>query len=161
MKEKMGQLKVRYLRYSPRERNLFKLCGTALCCAFIWYGVMTPLDGIIKNEQSTLQKQKQTLNWMREEINKNHLQAKVLKTSNPRSVVEESAKEIHVALSNIQQDGQSMSFNIDRINVYELKGWLREVNLTSGVRLEKMDLTPVDHLSDVKAQIKLSWAKAA
>ena len=161
MKEKIGQLKSRYLSYSPRERNLFKLCGAALCCAIIWYGVMTPLDNIIKNERSTLQKQKQTMNWMRAEINKNHLQAKVLKTSNPRSVVEDSAKEIHVALSNIQQDGQSMSFNIDRVNVYELKSWLREVNLTAGVRLEKMDLTPVDHLSDVKAQITLSWAKAA
>ncbi|BBT89820.1 type II secretion system protein GspM [Enterobacter mori] len=161
MKEKIGQLKARYQRYSPRERTLFKLCGSAICCAIIWYGVMTPLDSIIKNEISTLQKQKQTMNWMRAEINKNHLQAKVLKTSNPRSVVEESAKEIHVALSNIQQDGQTLSFNIDRVNVYELKSWLREVNLTAGVRLEKMDLTPVDHLSDVKAQIKLSWAKAA
>ncbi|MGU0034096.1 type II secretion system protein GspM [Enterobacter mori] len=161
MKEKIGQLKARYQRYSPRERKLFKLCGSAICCAIIWYGVMTPLDSIIKNEISTLQKQKQTMNWMRAEINKNHLQAKVLKTSNPRSVVEESAKEIHVALSNIQQDGQTLSFNIDRVNVYELKSWLREVNLTAGVRLEKMDLTPVDHLSDVKAQIKLSWAKAA
>lgn len=161
MKEKIGQLKARYQRYSPRERTLFKLCGSAICCAIIWYGVMTPLDSIIKNEISTLQKQKQTMNWMRAEINKNHLQAKVLKTSNPRSVVEESAKEIHVSLSNIQQDGQTLSFNIDRVNVYELKSWLREVNLTAGVRLEKMDLTPVDHLSDVKAQIKLSWAKAA
>lgn len=161
MKEKIGQLKARYQRYSPRERTLFKLCGSAICCAIIWYGVMTPLDSIIKNEISTLQKQKQTMNWMRAEINKNHLQAKVLKTSNPRSVVEESAKEIHVALSNIKQDGQTLSFNIDRVNVYELKSWLREVNLTAGVRLEKMDLTPVDHLSDVKAQIKLSWAKAA
>lgn len=161
MKEKIGQLKARYQSYSPRERNLFKLCGAALCCAIIWYGMMTPLDSMIKNSESTLVKQKQTLNWMRAEINKNHLQAKILKTSNPRSVVEESAKEIHVALSNIQQDGQTLSFNIDRVNVYELKNWLREVNLTTGVRLEKMDLTPVDHLSDVKAQIKLTWAKMA
>ena len=48
MKEKIGQLKARYLRYSPRERTLIKLCGSALCCAIIWYGVMTPLDNIIK-----------------------------------------------------------------------------------------------------------------
>ena len=96
---------------------------------------------------------------MRAEINKNHLQAKVLKPVT-RSVVEERQK-IHVALSNIQQDGQTLTFNIDRVNVYELKNWLREVNLTTGVRLEKMDLTPVDHLSDVKAQIKLSRAKVA
>ena len=161
MKERIGQLKARYQRYSPRERKLFTFCGAALCCAIVWYGAMTPLDNMIKNSQSTLTKQKQTLNWMRAEINKNHLQAKVVKTSNPRSVVEESAKEIHIGLSNIQQDGQSMSFNIDRVNVYELKSWLREVNLTSGVRLEKMELTPVDRLSDVKAQIKLSWAKVA
>ena len=60
MKEKIGQLKARYFRYSPRERTLIKLCGSALCCAIIWYGVMTPLDNIIKNEKSTLQKQKQT-----------------------------------------------------------------------------------------------------
>lgn len=92
MKEKIGQLKARYQGYSPRERNLFKLCGAALCCAIIWYGVMTPLDSMIKNSESTLAKQKQTLNWMRAEINKNHLQAKILKTSNPRNVVEESAK---------------------------------------------------------------------
>ena len=101
------------------------------------------------------------INWMRAEINKNHLQAKILKTSNPRNVVEESAKEIHVALSNIQQDGQTLSFNIDRVNVYELKNWLREVNLTTGVRLEKMDLTPVDHICDVKAQIHVNWSKVA
>ncbi|HEC5278613.1 TPA: type II secretion system protein M [Enterobacter cloacae] len=161
MKERIGQLKARYQQYSSRERNLFKLGGAALCCAIIWYGAIMPLDNMIKNSESTIIKQKQTLNWMRDEINKNHLQAKVVKTSNPRSVVEDSAKEIHVALSNIQQDGQSMSFSIDRINVYELKNWLREVNVASGVRLEKLDLTPVDHLSDVKAQIKLSWTKVA
>ena len=100
-------------------------------------------------------KQKQTLNWMRAEINKNHLQAKVLKPVTRERGGRERQK-IHVALSNIQQDGQTLTFNIDRVNVYELKNWLREVNLTTGVRLEKMDLTPVDHLSDVKAQIKLS-----
>jgi len=161
MKERIGQLKARYQRYSPREKNIFKLCGAVLCCAVIWYGAMLPLDAMITNSKSTLTKQKQTLNWMRSEINKNHLQAKVLKTSNTRSVVEDTAKEIHVALQNVHQDGQSMSFNIDRINVYELKSWLREVNVTSGVRLEKMDLTPVDHLSDVKAQITLSWTKIA
>lgn len=33
------------------------------------------------------------------------------------------------------------------------------MNLASGVRLEKMNLTPVDHLSDVKAEIQLTWKK--
>ncbi|HBZ75901.1 MAG TPA: type II secretion system protein M, partial [Leclercia adecarboxylata] len=31
----------------------------------------------------------------------------------------------------------------------------------SGIRLDKMKLTPVDHLSDVKAEIQLSWTKMA
>ena len=50
---------------------------------------------------------------------------------------------------------------MNRVNVYELKNWLREMNLASGVRLEKMNLTPVDHLSDVKAEIQLTWKKVA
>ena len=47
------------------------------------------------------------------------------------------------------------------MNVYELKNWLREINQTSGVRLQKMNLTPVDHLSDVKAEVQLTWGKTA
>lgn len=161
MKERLAQLTSRYKNYSARERNLFKICAAAMCSAVIYYGGVIPLDTMIKSSQSVLIKQKQTLNWMRDEINKNHLQARVVKTNNPRSVVEISAKEIHVALTDVRQDGQSMSFMIDRINVYELKNWLREINFTSGIRLEGIDLTPVDHVSDVKAQIKLTWAKTA
>ena len=161
MKERLAQLTSRYKNYSARERNLFKICAAAMCCAVIYYGGVIPLDTMIKSSQSVLIKQKQTLNWMRDEINKNHLQARVVKTNNPRSVEEISAKEIHVALTDVRQDGQSMSFMIDRINVYELKNWLREINFTSGIRLEGIDLTPVDHVSDVKAQIKLTWAKTA
>lgn len=161
MKERLAQLTSRYKKYSARERNLFKICAAAMCCAVIYYGGVIPLDTMIKSSQSVLIKQKQTLNWMRDEINKNHLQARVVKTNNPRSVVEISAKEIHVALTDVRQDGQSMSFMIDRINVYELKNWLREINFTSGIRMEGIDLTPVDHVSDVKAQIKLTWAKTA
>lgn len=98
---------------------------------------------------------------MRDEIDKNHLQAKVLKTNNPRTVIEESAKEIHLALSDIRQDERSLSFVVEQVNIYELKNWLREVNVTSGVQLQKMDLQPVDRQSDVKANITLSWNKNA
>jgi general secretion pathway protein M len=61
----------------------------------------------------------------------------------------------------VRQDGQSLTFSINRVNVYVLKNWLREMNLATGVRLEKMTLTPVDHLSDVKADLQLSWKKSA
>jgi len=76
-------------------------------------------------------------------------------------VVENSAHEIELPLSNIRQEGQTLSFVVERVNIYVLKNWLREINITSGVRLEKMNLTPVDHLSDVKAEIQLTWRKAA
>lgn len=132
-----------------------------MCCAVIYYGGIIPLDHMIQNSQSTLMRQKETLRWMRDEIDKNHLQAKVLKTNNPRTVIEESAKEIHLALSDIRQDERSLSFVVEQVNIYELKNWLREVNVTSGVQLQKMDLQPVDRQSDVKANITLSWNKNA
>jgi general secretion pathway protein M len=50
---------------------------------------------------------------------------------------------------------------VERVNIYVLKNWLREINITSGIRLEKINLTPVDHLSDVKAEIQLTWKKNA
>ena len=61
MKEKIGQLKARYLRYSPRERTLIKLCGSgATCCAIIWYGSNDPARIILlKMRKAQLQKQKQ------------------------------------------------------------------------------------------------------
>lgn len=161
MKARVEQLKNRYQNYSPRERNLIKLFAAAMCCAVVYYGGMIPLDNMVKNSQSTLLRQRETLRWMREEIDKNHLQAKVLKTSNPRMVIEQSAKEIHLELADIRQHEQSLSFEVPQANVYELKNWLRELNLATGVRLDKIALTPVDRASNVKASIVLSWNKAA
>lgn len=96
---------------------------------------------------------------MRSEIDKNHLQIQLVKTDNPRTVVENSAHEINLSLTDVRQEGQTLSFVVNRVNVYELKSWLREINQTTGVRLQKINLTPVDHLSDVKAQVQLTWAK--
>jgi len=116
---------------------------------------------MIQSSKTTLARQKETLNWMRTEIDKNHLQMLRVKTDNPRSVIENSAHEINLSLTDVRQEGQTLSFVVGRVNVYELKNWLREINQTSGVRLQKMNLTPVDHISDVKAEIQLTWKTLA
>jgi general secretion pathway protein M len=161
MKERIAQLKSRYQNYSAREKVIIKICAVALLGAAIYYAGVIPLDNMIQNSKATLSRQKETLNWMRSEIDKNHLQVQIIKTNNPRTVVERSAQEINLALTDVRQDGQTLSFVVNRVNVYELKSWLREINQTSGVRLQKMNLTPVDHLSDVKAEVQLSWSKTA
>ena len=161
MKARIAQLKTKYQNYSAREKVILKGCAAMLCCAAVYYMGMVPLDHVIQNAQLKLDRQKETLNWMRSEININHLQVQQVKTDNPRSVVENSAHEIELSLSNVRQDGQTLTFVVERVNIYVLKNWLREINITSGVRLEKMNLTPVDHLSDVKAEIQLTWKKAA
>jgi general secretion pathway protein M len=60
----------------------------------------------------------------------------------------------------VRQDGQTLSFVVNRVNVYELKNWLRK--LTS-VRRQAAENEPhaVDHLSDVKAEVQLTWGKTA
>jgi general secretion pathway protein M len=161
MKERIAQLKSRYQNYSAREKVIIKICAVALLGAAIYYAGVIPLDNMIQNSKATLSRQKETLNWMRSEIDKNHLQVQIIKTNNPRTVVESSAQEINLALTDVRQDGQTLSFVVNRVNVYELKNWLREINQTSGVRLQKMNLTPVDHLSDVKAEVQLTWSKTA
>ncbi|WP_217479957.1 type II secretion system protein GspM [Enterobacter chuandaensis] len=161
MKERITQLKSRYQNYSAREKVILKICAAALLGAVVYYAGMIPLDNMIQNSKATLSRQKETLNWMRSEIDKNHLQVQMVKTDNPRTVVENSAQEIHLPLTDVRQDGQTLSFVVSRVNVYELRSWLREINQTSGVRLQKMNLTPVDHLSDVKAEIQLTWSKTA
>ena len=161
MKERIAQLTSRYQNYSAREKTLFKAGAITLFCAVVYYAGVTPLDNIIQNSRSTLARQQETLNWMRTEIEKNHLQVQQIKTNNPRSVIESSAHEIDLSLTELHQDGQSLAFVVPRVNVYELKNWLREINQTSGVRLEKMTLKPVDHLSDVRAEIQLTWKKNA
>ncbi|RJL04646.1 type II secretion system protein GspM [Enterobacter chuandaensis] len=161
MKERITQLKSRYQNYSAREKVILKICAVALLGTVVYYAGMIPLDNMIQNSKATLTRQKETLNWMRSEIDKNHLQVQIVKTDNPRTVVENSAQEIHLPLTDVRQDGQTLSFVVNRVNVYELKNWLREINQTSGVRLQKMNLTPVDHLSDVKAEVQLTWSKTA
>lgn len=161
MKERIAQLKSRYQNYSAREKVIIKICAVALAGAAVYYAGMIPLDNMILNSKATLSRQKETLNWMRSEIDKNHLQVQIVKTDNPRTVVESSAQEINLPLTDVRQDGQTLSFVVNRVNVYELKSWLREINQTSGVRLQKMNLTPVDRLSDVKAEVQLTWSKAA
>lgn len=161
MKERITQLKSRYQNYSAREKVILKICAVALLGAVVYYAGMIPLDNMIQNSKATLTRQKETLNWMRSEIDKNHLQVQIVKTDNPRTVVENSAQEIHLPLTDVRQDGQTLSFVVNRVNVYELKNWLREINQTSGVRLQKMNLTSVDHLSDVKAEVQLTWSKTA
>ncbi|CZV58248.1 MULTISPECIES: type II secretion system protein GspM [Enterobacter] len=161
MKERITQLKSRYQNYSAREKVIIKICAIALLGSAVYYAGIIPLDNMIQNSKATLTRQKETLNWMRSEIDKNHLQVQIVKTDNPRTVVERSAQEINLPLSDVRQDGQTLSFVVNRVNVYELKSWLREINQTSGVRLQKMNLTPVDHLSDVKAEVQLTWSKTA
>lgn len=161
MKERITQLKSRYQNYSAREKIILKICAVAIAGAVIYYAGMVPLDNMIQNSKATLSRQRETLNWMRSEIDKNHLQVQIVKTDNPRTVVENSAQEIHLPLTDVRQDGQTLSFVVSRVNVYELKSWLREINQTSGVRLQKMNLTPVDRLSDVKAEVRLTWSKKA
>lgn len=161
MKARIAQLKSRYQHYSAREKNVLKIGAVAILGSAIYYAGVIPLDNMIQNSKATLSRQKETLNWMRSEINKNHLPVQVVKTDNPRTVVENSAQEIKLPLTDVRQDGQTLSFVVNRVNVYELKNWLREINQTSGVRLQKMNLTPVDHLSDVKAEVQLTWSKTA
>lgn len=160
MKARITQLKSRYHNYSAREKTILKICLAAICSAVVYYAGVIPLDTMIKESQSVLARQTETLNWMKAEIDRHHLPVQKIKTDNPRSVVENSAHEINLTLTDVRQDGQTLAFAINRVNVYELKNWLREINLTSGVRLQKMNLTPVDHLSDVKAEIQLTWKKA-
>lgn len=161
MKARIAQLKSRYQHYSAREKTILKIGVVAILGSVIYYAGVIPLDNMIQNSKTTLSRQKETLNWMRSEINKNHLLVQVVKTDNPRTVVENSAQEIKLPLTDVRQDGQTLSFVVNRVNVYELKNWLREINQTSGVRLQKMNLTPVDHLSDVKAEVQLTWSKTA
>ena len=161
MKARIAQFTSRYQQYSTREKFILKIAAGALFGAVIYYAGVIPLDNMIKNSQATLARQIETVNWMKTEIDKNHLPVLQVKTDNPRSVVENSAHEINLTLTDIRQDGQTLAFVVNRVNVYELKNWLREMNLASGVRLEKMNLTPVDHLSDVKAEIQLTWKKVA
>ncbi|AKE58385.1 type II secretion system protein GspM [Citrobacter farmeri] len=159
MRERIAQLKSRYQNYSIREKACLKICAAVMCCAAVYYIGAIPLDNMIQSSKSTLARQKETLNWMRGEIDKNHLQVQQVKTDNPRSIVEKSARDIHLSLTDVRQDGQSLSFVVGRINIFQLKNWLREMNMSSGIRLEKMSLTPVDHLSDVNAKIQLTWNK--
>ncbi|QLO97588.1 type II secretion system protein GspM [Enterobacter hormaechei] len=161
MKERIAQLKSRYQNYSARKKIILKICAVAIVGAAVYYTGVIPLDNMIQNSKSTLKRQKETLNWMRSEIDKNHLQVQLVKTNNPRTVVENSAHEINLSLTDVRQEGQTLSFVVNRVNVYELKSWLREINQTSGVTLQKINLTPVDHLSDVKAQVQLTWSKSA
>ena len=161
MKERIAQLKARYQNYSAREKIILKICAVSLLGAAIYYAGVIPLDNIIQNSKATLTRQKETLNWMRSEIDKNHLQVQQLKTDNPRSVVENSAQEIKLPLNDVRQEGQGLSFVVPRVDINELKNWLREINAAAGIRLEKMKLTPVDHQRDVKAEIQLSWKKAS
>lgn len=161
MKERIAQLKSRYQNYSAREKIIIKIGAAALVGAAIYYAGVIPLDNMIQNSTATLSRQKETLNWMRTEIDKNHLQVQRVKTDNPRTVVESSAQEINLPLTDVRQDGQTLSFVVSRVNIYELKSWLREINQTTGVRLQKMNLTPVDRLYDVKAEVQLTWSKSA
>ncbi|WP_058911159.1 type II secretion system protein GspM [Entomohabitans teleogrylli] len=161
MKERIMQLIQRYQKYSARERNLIKTGAAALCCAVVYYGGIIPLDNMIKNSQTTLRREQDTLRWMRAEIDKNHLAVRQVTISNPRHVIEASAQEIHLPLTDVRQDGQTLAFVIERVNVDELKNWLREINMASGVQTVKLTMVPVDRLSDVKAQVLLSWQKTS
>lgn len=96
MKQRIAQLKSRYQNYSAREKVILKICAAALLGAAVYYAGVMPLDNMIQNSASTLARQKETLNWMRSEIDKNHLQVQVTKTNNPRALVENSAQEIHL-----------------------------------------------------------------
>ncbi|MCS2158437.1 type II secretion system protein M [Scandinavium sp. H11S7] len=157
MNATLQKMKARWQQYQPRERKLILLCLAVLGVAIFYFGAWQPLVMMNKNSQLTLKRQQETLNWMRHEIESKHIPVRKLKTANVSRLVEISARALKIPLSNMQQQNTALSFGIANIDIYQLRDWLREINLSSGAQVQKLTLTPVDSARQVKAEIQLSW----
>lgn len=161
MKARTEQLRQRWQAYSPRERLLILFCGIALGAAVVYFGLCQPLMNMQHNSVQTLKRQQETLTWMRNEIEDKLIPVKVVTTDNVRQLVEQSAKEVSIPIADLQQQGKNLSFSVSSINIYQLKNWIREVNISSGAHLDKLTLVTVDKHNIVKANVKLSWERRA
>jgi general secretion pathway protein M len=161
MKARLQQLKDRWQTWSTRERSLMVSCGVALVGAVIYYGAFQPLAAMNTKSVQTLKRQQETLTWMRTEIENKLIPVKVVTTDNVRQLVEMSAGEVKTPLESVQQKDKLLTFSIARIDIVELRNWLREINVSSGAHLDKLMITPVDKQNDVKVQITLSWGRQA
>lgn len=147
----------RWQAMSARERGLVLLCALAMGLTLLWYGVWQPLATMNLSSQQTIQRQLETIRWMRSEITRMHIPVRQAITDNVRTVVEDSARELQIPLSQVQQQGKTLSFSVPQVDFSVLKNWMREVNLASGARIDKITLTPVDRQNQVSAEILLSW----
>ncbi|ADO49175.1 type II secretion system protein GspM [[Enterobacter] lignolyticus] len=157
MNAQIMKLDARWQAMSVRERGLALLCALAIGLAALWYGVWQPLAAINRNSQQTIERQLETIRWMRSEITRMHIPVRQTITENVRTVVEDSASELQIPLSQVQQQGKTLSFSVTQVDFAVLKNWMREVNLASGARIEKITLTPVDRRQQVSAEVLLSW----
>lgn len=147
----------RWQAMSARERGLVLLCALAMGLTLLWYGVWQPLATMNLSSRQTIQRQLETIRWMRSEITRMHIPVRQAITDNVRTVVEDSARELQIPLSQVQQQGKTLSFSVPQVDFSVLKNWMREVNLASGARIDKITLTPVDRQNQVSAEILLSW----
>lgn len=159
MKARITLIHARWQAYKPHERALMLFLGIAVFAAMLWYGAYQPLLKMNSNSQQLIKRQLETLSWMRSEIAANHLPVKKIKTESVRNVVEVTASELHLSLSGIQQQGKTLSFTVPSVQFYDLKNWMRELNLASGARIEKIVITPTAQSQLVSADIKLGWGE--
>ncbi len=157
MKQHVQKLYSRWQQYTARERTLLLFCTVVLGCTAFYYGAWQPLMLMNKHSQQTLKRQQETLMWMRDEIDSKHIPVRKVKTANVPNLVEISARELNIPLLNMNQQGTGLTFSVAQIDMFQLKNWLREINLSSGAQVQKLTLTPVDSASKVRAEIQLHW----
>lgn len=121
---------------SESERRLILIAACLLLMAFIWFGLLTPLDNQIAKSRVMVNTQRNQLEWMVKQTQR--LGAPAGKRTSKEKLTEAintSAAGLSLQMPKTTQNEQGVTFSVGQISYSTLLRWLEILNKEYGIQV--------------------------
>ena len=142
----ISSIKSWWLSMPVRDQRMAAIGGVAIVFALFYWGLWTPLNSSLNEQQSKLTKQKQLLSWMKDSSglilsSKASGSAKSGENQSLSQVINATARNKQIKLTRVQPKGESIQVWIENVSFTQFISWLELLNNRYGVSVSNTELT--------------------
>ena len=121
---------------SESERRLILIAAFLLTLAFVWYGILTPLNNQIAQSRIQINTQRHQLEWMVQQTQRLGAPSGLrVKTEKLTEVINTSAAGLSLQLPKTTQNERGVTLSFEQIPYTTLLRWLEILNKEYGIQV--------------------------
>ena len=121
---------------SESERRLILIAVFLLAVAFVWYGILTPLNNQIAQSRIQVNTQRHQLEWMVQQTQRLGAPSGLrVKKEKLTEAISTSAADLSLELPKTTQDDRGVTLSFEQISYATLLRWLEILNKEHGIQV--------------------------